>query len=371
MNTQPHIMLKRGSRHGEPVICIEFPYNREIIDALKTKSGAKWSTSLKCWYIPENDFNLSSFFTGLKPVAHIDYSNLKLKPGEQAKAQPKKPDRVKNVSLPHGYLEQLHQGRYRDNTIKTYTHYFKQFIAHFSERELPGIAKEEINEYILQLIRERNISPSQQNQRINSIKFYYEKVLKNNKEYYDIGRPRRRHQLPDVLSKEEIGKMIKVTDNLKHKCLIALIYSCGLRRGEAINLKLEDIDSKRMLIKVRDGKGGKDRYIGFSEHLLTILRDYYREYKTSVYLFQGQKGGKYSAESIWNVTKKVAAQAGIKRRVHPHILRHSFATHHIEQGVDIRFIQEWLGHESIKTTQRYTHVAGNNFKFKNLLDDIL
>ena len=166
-------MLKRGSRHGEPVICIEFPYNREIIDALKTKSGAKWSTSLKCWYIPENDFNLSSFFTGLKPVAHIDYSNLKLKPGEQAKAQPKKPDRVKNVSLPHGYLEQLHQGRYRDNTIKTYTHYFKQFIAHFSERELPGIAKEEINEYILQLIRERNISPSQQNQRINSIKFYY------------------------------------------------------------------------------------------------------------------------------------------------------------------------------------------------------
>jgi integrase/recombinase XerD len=364
-------MLKRGSRHGEPVICIEFLYNREIMDALRTKAGAKWSTSLKCWYIPENDFSLGSFFTGLKTVAYIDYSNLKLKPGETAKTLTKQPDRVKNVSLPHGYLEQLHQGRYRDNTIKIYTHYFKQFIVHFSKRKLPEITKEEINEYILQLIRERNISASQQNQRINAIKFYYEKVLKNNKEYYDIGRPRKRHHLPDVLSKEEIGKMIKVSGNLKHKCIVALIYSCGLRRSEAINLKLEDIDSKRMLIKVRDGKGGKDRYIGFSEHLLTLLKEYYREYRPSVYLFQGQNGGMYSAESVWKVIRNVALQAGIKKHVHPHILRHSFATHHIEQGVDIRFIQEWLGHESIKTTQRYTHVAGNNFKFKNLLDDIL
>jgi integrase/recombinase XerD len=350
---------------------IEFPYNQEIIDVIKQKTTAVWSANLGCWYIPESKFNLGNFFTALREVAFVDYSDIKNKSSEDNKpATLKITKQSNNLILPQGYLERLQQERYSKNTIKIYTHYFKDFAAHFSDRKLPDITKEEINEYILQLINERNISSSQQNQRINSIKFYYEKVLHRNKEYYDIGRPRKSRHLPDVLSKEEIGKMIKVTDNLKHKCLISIIYSCGLRRKEALTLKIEDIDSKRMLIKI-NGKGDKDRYIGFSNNLLEMLRAYYRECRPTDYLFQGQNGGMYSEESVWKVVKEAARKAGIKRRVYPHILRHSFATHHIEQGVDIRFIQEWLGHESIKTTQRYTHVAGNNFKFKNLLDDLL
>ena len=368
MNTQPHIILKRGSRHGEPVICIEFPYNREIIDALKTKSGAKWSTSLKCWYIREGDFNLGSFFTELKQVAYIDYKGLQ---NGGHKKPVNKAERVK-LTLPPGYLERLEQERYSNSTIKIYSLYFMDFASEFADKELPQISKEEINAYILRLVKENNISTSQQNQRINAIKFYFEKVLNRKKEYYQIDRPRKEKRLPDVLSKEEIGKMIKATENLKHKCLISLIYSCGLRRSEAVNLQMKDIDSKRMLIKISGAKGKKDRYVPLSAVLLKLLRDYYRKEKPARWLFEGAGGTQYSATSIYNVVKNTAGKAGIKKRIYPHILRHSFATHHLEQGTDLRFIQAFLGHESSKTTEIYTHVSNKELlKFRNPLDDIL
>jgi site-specific recombinase XerD len=161
------------------------------------------------------------------------------------------------------------------------------------------------------------------------------------------------------------------TNNIKHKTLIALIYSCGLRRSEAINMRISDIDSQRMLIKIRGAKGKKDRYVQLAEGTLQLLRKYYIKEKPKNYLFEGQQGEQYSSTSISNVLKNSAKKAGIKKRVYPHILRHSFATHHLEQGTDLRFIQEWLGHESSKTTEIYTHVSKTDFsKFKNPLDDI-
>ena len=265
----------------------------------------------------------------------------------------------------------LEQKRYSLNTQKIYLSYMCDFASMFRKYDLTKVSKDQINRYILWLIREKNISASQQNQRINAIKFYYEKVLGYEKQVYQIERPRKERKLPEVLSKEEIGAMLKVTSNLKHKCLIALIYTCGLRRSEAINLKNKDIDNKRMTLHLREAKGGKDRYINFPVSLLAMLREYQKEQRTKEYLFEGQYGGKYSAESVWKIVRLAAKQAGIRKRVYPHILRHSFATHHIEQGIDIRYIQDWMGHDSIKTTQRYTHVANGNFKFKNLLDDVL
>jgi len=374
LTTQPNITLKRGSHRGQAVIQIVFPYNQKIIDLLRKTTNARWSRTMHCWYMAEKDFVLKQFFPAMKPLAYIDYSALKNEPHKNTPlkaSQKNKANRNKNISLPKGYLERLQQERYSENTIKIYTHYFKDFVAEFSGRKLSEITKEEINAYILRLIKEKDISTSQQNQRINSIKFYYEKVLNRDKEYYQIDRPRKRRYLPEVLSKEEIGKMIKLTDNRKHQSLIALIYSCGLRRSEAINLKLKDIDSKRMMIKVNNAKGNKDRYVNLPDQLLGLLKEYYREHRPAEYLFEGQKGGPYSAESIWKIIRQAAGRANMKKRVYPHILRHSFATHNIEQGIDIRYIQEWMGHESIKTTQRYTHVAGNKFNFKNLLDDIL
>jgi site-specific recombinase XerD len=167
------------------------------------------------------------------------------------------------VVLPDGYLEKLERKRYSEQTIRTYTGYFNDFTAHFSGRNLENITVEEINQYILGLIRDKGISHSQQNQRINAIKFYYEKVLGREKLYFEVERPRKELKLPDILSKEEIASMIDNTDNLKHKCLIVMIYSCGLRRSEVIEMKLNDIDSGRMLIKIRGAKGKKDRWLAY------------------------------------------------------------------------------------------------------------
>jgi integrase/recombinase XerD len=356
---------------GQECIGLYFDYNRAIIDKVKSLEGARWSASNRCWYFSKEDFNLNKVFETLKPLAFLDYSALSNKTGSiQKKTLPIPPAKPK-VNIPKPYIDLLEQKRYAENTRKIYLSYFADFIRNFEGRDLGEISKEEINNYILGLIKEKDISPSQQNQRINAIKFYYEKVLGRNKEYYNIERPRQEKKLPDVLSKQEIALMIKTTKNKKHKCLIAMIYSCGLRRSEAANLKVEDIDSKRMQVKIKGAKGKKDRYVTLANKTLTHLREHYIENKPSIYLFEVKTGIKYSTTSIYNVIKNTAAKAKIRKRIYPHILRHSFATHNLEQGMDLRLIQELMGHESSKTTEIYTHVSQKDFaKFKNPFDDV-
>ena len=163
--------------------------------------------------------------------------------------------------------------------------------------------------------------------------------------------------------------MISKTRNLKHKCIISLLYSAGLRRSELLNLKIEDIDSKRMLILVRQAKGNKDRVTLLANSILEDLRAYYMEWKPKVYLFEGVHGGKYSPQSILKLVKRASEKAGIPKNVTPHMLRHSFATHLLENGTDLRYIQSLLGHNSSRTTEIYTHIATNHFNtIKNPLD---
>jgi len=264
--------------------------------------------------------------------------------------------------IPKEYLGLLKQKRYSENTIKTYVKYFKDFTEYFPDIKLEDITTEQINRYILELIEQKNISTSQQNQRINSIKFYYEKILGGKSTYYKIERPRSYKRLPDVLSKIEIKKIIERTTNLKHKCIILTIYSTGVRRNELIHLKLKDIDSKRMLIKVRGGKGKKDRFTILSATLLQFLREYFKQYRPKEWLFEGPGNKTYSSSSIAKILKASAKKARITKRVHIHMLRHSFATHLLEQGTNIRIIQELLGHESIQTTELYTHIANHNLQ---------
>ena len=187
--------------------------------------------------------------------------------------------------------------------------------------------------------------------------------------FYTIERPRKKEKLPKVISKEEVIRMIDHTSNLKHKCIISLLYSAGLRRSELLNLKPTDIESDRMLIRVEQAKGNKDRYTILSEKLLVNLRTYYKIFRPKNYLFESYKATKYSASSVLKIVKSAAERVGIKRTVTPHMLRHSFATHLLENGTDIRYIQELLGHSSTKTTEIYTHVAKTNFNnIKNPLD---
>lgn len=352
---RPQILLSEEILNEKPVVFIDFDFNWAVVDHLKSYRNATYLSDKKRWYIKKELFDSRSFIQKFGERFDLDTEKLKL-----------------NLTIPEQYEAKLKQKRYSANTINVYCKYFKDFMEYFSERELCSITHEEINKYILTLIESKNISTSQQNQRINSIKFYYEKVLGIKKEYYEIERPHKEKLLPDVLSKEEIGLMINRSTNLKHKTIVSILYSCGLRRSEAINLQLIDVDSKRMMIKIRGAKGKKDRYVQLSPGLLKLLRDYYLEYKPKVWLFEGQKGAQYSPESLSRVIKTAARKAGITKRVHPHMMRHSYATHQLEQGVDIRYIQEWLGHESLKTTQRYTHVSEHNFRnFKNPLDELL
>jgi len=207
------------------------------------------------------------------------------------------------------------------------------------------------------------------NQAINSIKFYYEVVMGMPNRFYSIERPRKEHRLPKVVSKEEIVAIMNHTNNIKHRCIIGLLYSAGLRRSELLNLKLEDIDSKRMLIHVRTAKGNKDRYSLLSVKILKDLRQYYKEWTPKSYLFEGPKATKYSSTSVENIIRRAAKKSGIYKRVTPHMMRHSFATHLLENGTDLRYIQVLLGHSSSKTTEIYTQVATNNLKaIKNPLD---
>jgi site-specific recombinase XerD len=365
------ITLKTGFHNDRKVIFFEFPYDREIINLIKMVSGTHWSQSRKSWYMDQDQFNLHEFFETLKQHVFIDYSALKeVKQNPRTKI-PKNPVHSETVP-PCGYLEKLEQRHYSENTRKIYVSYIKDFQMYFSGKKLDEISRNEINHYILTLVREKNISVSQQNQRINAIKFYYEKVLGNDRTVYYIDRPRRETRLPDVLSKDEIGRMIRCTDNLKHKCIITLIYSAGLRRSEAIQLKIVDIDQDRRMIKIRSAKGFKDRYVQLAVGVQPLIVEYLKKYRPLEWVFEGINGRCYSAESIVKIVKRAARKAGIKKRVYPHILRHSFATHHLEQGTDLRYIQEWLGHNSSRTTERYTHVSEKHLgNFKNPIDDIL
>ena len=370
MYSMPPIVLERAIHKNENVVLFRFEYNPETISVLKQLPGIKWSNTINCWYQPEVNFNLTKTFDLAKAKFWLDYSKLGKKVTSHTKIKNAKKILKEKVSLPEGYLEKLLQKRYSANTIKSYVFYMEEFATAMQGKPLVDITIDEVHQYMLQLIKEKNISISQQNTRINSIKFYFEKVLGNERTVYKIDRPKKERKLPDVLSKQEIAAMIKSTENKKHKCLMAVIYSCGLRRSEAINLKIEDIDSNRMQIKIVGAKGKKDRYVTLANKTLIYLREYYKEDKPRIFLFEVKEGVPYSATSIYNVIKNAAKKVKIRKRVYPHILRHSFATHNLEQGMDLRYIQELLGHESSQTTEIYTHVSQKDLnKFKNPFDD--
>ncbi len=245
------------------------------------------------------------------------------------------------------------------------------FLEFYSGKDPVDITEADIREYLLYLIEEKEVSMSYQNQAINAIKFYYEQVLGRPVKTYYIQRPKTGRKLPNVLSEQEVQMILKHTANIKHKAILSLIYSAGLRRGELINLKPADIDSKRMYVKIRGGKGDKDRYSILSEKVLELLRKYFREYKPKEWLFEGQFGGQYSATSIQHILKDAVHRAGIRKRVTVHTLRHCFATHLLEHGVDLRYIQELLGHQSPKTTEIYTHITQRGLgKIKSPLDNL-
>jgi len=203
------------------------------------------------------------------------------------------------------------------------------------------------------------------------IRYLYLKVLLQPIPQSLIVKMRKPDKLPAVLSKQEICKLIKVTGNIKHKTILSLIYSAGLRLSELIHLKIADINSENMRIHIRSGKGKKDRHVMLSEKVLSLLHEYYKEYQPKEYIFEGQNGGTYSPKSVQSILKSSLKKSGIKKNATVHTLRHSFATHLLDDGTDIRYIQELLGHKRLETTQIYTRVSSYSInKIKSPADDL-
>ena len=262
---------------------------------------------------------------------------------------------------PQEMILKLKEIRYSDNTIKTYKGLFEEFINYYHKIDINKIDETQIISFLRYLVMERKVSASYQNQAINAIKFYYEKVLGGQRKFYFIDRPKKEKMLPTVLNDQEVVSLFKSIDNVKHKCVLMLAYSAGLRLGEIVRLKLVDLDRQRMQIRVAQGKGRKDRYTKLSVKFLITFDAYIKEYQPVEYVFEGAKGNEYSERSVQNIIKAAAKRAGIQKRTTMHTLRHTFATHSLENGTDLRYIQEMMGHESSKTTEIYTHVTTKGF----------
>lgn len=261
--------------------------------------------------------------------------------------------------------------RYSVNSIETYVNAFRQFLLHFKGQDVDVLTERQIEQYINQQVTERKISVSYQKQLVAAIKFWYLGVLDRKITLNYLYPDRLEFKIPVVFSQQEIKKMLGICENIKHKAILVTIYSCGLRLSELTSLMIKDVDSKAMTVTIRQGKGNRDRVVVLSEKLLFLLRDYFKEYKPKEYLFEGQSGGKYSERSVQQVLKQTLAKANIKTKGSVHTLRHSYATHLIEQGTDVRFVQELLGHKNIKTTMIYTHLTdATKRKIKSPLDNL-
>lgn len=375
MNTLKSITLSHLMINNQQMIGIQFQPDKVIHALIKTLANPKWSKEYKMVYLLNTKQNLSEIFHIFKGTVWINYHRFSTnKPLNTTNPELDVQwfrNRKSNPSYrfcPEEYLLKLELKRYANNTARTYIGFFELFINHYKEKELNAIDENDIRAY-LQLLVQKKMSNSSINQVINAIKFYYEVVKGMPHRFYDIERPRKEYKLPSVISKVEILALIDHTTNIKHKCILQLLYSAGLRKSELLNLKLKDIDSHRMLVIVKNAKGNKDRLTLLSAKVLENLRLYFKEYSPKEYLFEGQKGGKYSGESVLRIVKMASIKAKTRQNVTPHVLRHSFATHLLESGVDLRQIQVLLGHNSSKTTEIYTHVATNTFKsIKNPLD---
>ena len=267
----------------------------------------------------------------------------------------------------------LEVNRYPVTTIRTYTGMISTFLKFVSPKEAEECDSEDLVRIVDEYILPKGLSHSFQNQMVSAVKKFYGKIYRSVLDPGDISRPRPQHRLPNVLSKDEVKKILDSVINEKHRVMLSLIYGCGLRRSEVLELLPADIDRDRKVVQIRQGKGFKDRLVPLSDKLIQIVDQYMLHYKPVKYLFEGQtRGSRYSPASLEKIFKTAFLKAGIsKQDITLHGLRHSYATHLLEAGTDLRYIQALLGHKSSRTTEIYTHVTTHNIqKIRSPFDDL-
>jgi len=355
-------------------VALHFEHDIILNRIAKKIPNAKWSQSYHSWYVPLTKQHCKIAYQVLSP-----YSTIDMEPLQTYLHKRKRITDIKQVTgqLPvikpstlqiyaindYNLLEldkmvkTLQLKAYSNNTIELYKGEVLILARLLGEKPMSELTISQIRSYLLWLLKNQCYSESKVHTTINALKFYFEQVLLRPKFFIEIPRPKKPFKLPSVHSGNEVKKLIETKTNIKHKTMLMVGYAAGLRVSEIVQLRIKDIDPERMVINIRAAKGKKDRQVMLSKKLLEQLRAYYKLYKPGEYLFEGMFGGAYSARSLQKVFMDAKLTAGNNKKGGIHSLRHSFATHLLEQGTDIRVIQELLGHNSLKTTQRYTHVS--------------
>jgi integrase/recombinase XerD len=348
---------------------------RAVDDCVRQLPGARHNGG---WHLPLDREILKGLGERVKGLGELDFSLLRIQLGLRKLGMPLQAV----VSVPHQmsavnllaldrFVKTLALKAYSPATMHHYRQEFQKLLMLLGEMDVSSLTTEQVKSYLLWLITKKGYGESHANTAVNAIKFYFEKVLLQPRVVYELPRPKKPLVLPKVMGKESITRIIQAMDNLKHQAMLMLAYAAGLRVSEIVALKLVHIDSDRMCINIRRAKGKKDRVVALSPILLDHLRDYFRAYRPKEWLFEGQGGGQYSVRSVQQVFKDAKARAGVKTPGGIHTMRHSFATHLLESGTDIRFIKDLLGHNSLGTTLRYTHVSLKQITLiKSPLDDL-
>lgn len=378
-SSMKEIFVKALFHRKKEQIGFYFERDHQLGQLIKTVPFMKWSQTNTCWYLPLDKshfkkacsillgagakMNTEAFESYLQIRKQVISADILLKKEQPASTELTKAGLGKlvisfdNMKALKAMIKTLHLKAYSKNTIALYTSEMIVLLKLLVERPVDLLTTEQIQSYLLWLINKKKCSESKIHTTINALKFYFEQVLHKEKMFFEIPRPKKPIKLPVVHSQNEIKNIINSKENTKHKTILMLAYATGMRVSEIINLAIKDIDSERMVIMVRQAKGKKDRQVMLSEKLLVQLREYYKEYKPKQYLFEGINGGKYSDRSVQEVFKSAKQLSQNKKGGGIHSMRHSFATHLLESGTDIRVIQELLGHNDLKTTVRYTHVS--------------
>lgn len=378
------VILKPLQHRGDECIGIYFQKNAVIQLLIQKQAGAKWSKTNSCWYVPLSKENYEKLCQALKELAILNKDSLRKYLSEKKKPQPiplpvtktqnHVPDPKKSPVLNiqpsvlseenskafSEYKNILILKAYSQSTVRTYCNEFHIFLETLKNKAAKELTPAQLQRYILYCINTLKLRENTVHSRMNALKFYYEQVLHKEKMFFEIPRPKRPLILPKLLNETELRKLFNALTNKKHKAMLFTCYSAGLRVSEVANLKLQDIDSKRMQIFVERAKGKKDRYVNLSPILLDILRSYHKEYepKPKLYLFESeQTRDGYPTRTIQQIFSNAKQKAGIRKEVGIHSLRHSFATHLLDKGTDIKYIKDLLGHFNIKTTERYLHVS--------------
>lgn len=336
---------------GRPMIRLEFKYDAGIIAEIKKIRGRIYSATFKCWYIPDTSDNRRRY--GL--------SEFEQRPAVACEGTADLPYQSVCESLLERMREKIILRALSKHTLKNYMNHIKVYLAEIGKTINPvDMTKSDIEQYLLKRHQQNPTSESDRNSHINAIKFLYEQVLGKDRMLFYLPRPEKPLQLPKVLSEQELERLFRAVSNLKHKTILLTAFSCGLRVGEVVQLKVKHIDRDRMQVFIQRSKGKKDRYVMLSPVLRDVLEKFVEmnNLHPQGYLFEGQKAGEpYSTRSAQTIFNKAVKAAGIHKDVTFHVLRHSFATHLLEKGVDTKYIKELLGHFDIKTTERYLHVA--------------